>query len=489
MSSLFRRSYVDKKTGRRIKTSKWYGKYADGDGVARRVPLSANKAAAQAMLAELTRRAEMERAGVRDPYRDHRSRPLAAHLTDWQAALTADGNTAEYVTLKVSRARRVIDAACFRFVPDLSASKVQTVLAGMRGGERCSAQTSNHYLGAVKQFARWLVADRRTADNPLAHIEGGNVRLDRRHVRRDFTDDELARVIQAAETAGERRHLPGPDRAVLYTVAAYTGLRASELASLTPGSFDLSDRPTVTVAAGYSKHRREDVVPLHPDLVRRLVPWLAGKPAGVRLWPGTWASSKGAGKLLRLDTDAARAAWIGEAGDDAERTRRESSDFLLYRDRAGRVIDFHALRHTFISRLVRAGVAPKDAQTLARHSTITLTMDRYAHTGGDESAIAVGRLPALPVAPAANLTGPVAGPKLAPTGDSGGSPVMTGGGADGSGGATPDSSQTVDNEGDRGELIATDERRGRDSNPRNPFGFSGFRDRCLKPLEPPLRAN
>ena len=42
--------------------------------------------------------------------------------------------------------------------------------------------------------------------------------------------------------------------------------------------------------------------------------------------------------------------------------------------------DFHALRHSFISNLVRAGVSPKVAQQLARHSTITLTMDRYAHT-------------------------------------------------------------------------------------------------------------
>ena len=37
-----------------------------------------------------------------------------------------------------------------------------------------------------------------------------------------------------------------------------TGLRADELASLTPASFDLkTDPPTITIAAGYSKHRRE----------------------------------------------------------------------------------------------------------------------------------------------------------------------------------------------------------------------------------------
>jgi hypothetical protein len=43
------------------------------------------------------------------------------------------------------------------------------------------------------------------------------------------------------------------------------------------------------------------------------------------------------------------------------------------------VYDFHALRHPLITDLVVTGVYPKDAQVLARHSTITLTLDRYTH--------------------------------------------------------------------------------------------------------------
>lgn len=42
-----------------------------------------------------------------------------------------------------------------------------------------------------------------------------------------------------------------------------------------------------------------------------------------------------------------------------------------------------------------AVVAPKDAKELARHSSITLTMDRYAHIGLTETAAAVGLLPAV----------------------------------------------------------------------------------------------
>src|SRR5262249_28678826 len=156
--------------------------------------------------------------------------------------------------------------------------------------------------------------------------------------------------------------LTGPDREMLYLVSVYTGLRASELASLTPAAFALDTAPaTLTVGAAYAKHRREDVVPLHSELVGRLRPWLAGKCPGRPVWPGKWARDKQAGVMLKTDLATARAAWLAEAGP-ADRERREQSPFLAYRDADGRVADFHALRHTFITRLVKSGVRPKEAQ-------------------------------------------------------------------------------------------------------------------------------
>ncbi len=61
----------------------------------------------------------------------------------------------------------------------------------------------------------------------------------------------------------------------------------------------------------------------------------------------------------------------------------------------GRVCDFHALRHSFVSALARGGVHPKVAQQLARYSTITLTMDRYSHTVVGELAAGLQALPDL----------------------------------------------------------------------------------------------
>jgi hypothetical protein len=257
-------------------SAKWYAKYRDRSGRLLLKPLSPNKDAAKLMLAELLKRVENEKAGVRDVFADHGTAPLSAHLSDWMEVLAAGGNTADYVRLKVSRVQKLIESCRFVFLGDLSASAVEAALADMRENPRCGIQSSNHYLGAVKKFARWLVKDRRMADNPLAHLEGGNVRLDRRHDRRDLSEQELGRVFTAARAGDTFRKLSGPDRAMLYLTSVYTGLRASELASLTPESFALDARPTVTVAAAYSKRRREDAVPLHPDIVARLRPWLAG---------------------------------------------------------------------------------------------------------------------------------------------------------------------------------------------------------------------
>src|SRR5262249_10348324 len=141
-----------------------------------------------------------------------------------------------------------------------------------------SIASCNHILTAVKMFTRWLVKDRRTGDNPIAHLSAANAKLDRRVVPRDLSGEELAVLLGASRTGKTRWALTGSDREMLYRVAVMTGLRASELASLTPESFALTvETPTVTVQAGYSKHRREDVLPLHPDLVHRLRPWLAAK--------------------------------------------------------------------------------------------------------------------------------------------------------------------------------------------------------------------
>jgi hypothetical protein len=69
---------------------------------------------------------------------------------------------------------------------------------------------------------------------------------------------------------------------------------------------------------------------------------------------------------------------------------------IPYQDAPGRFFDFHSLRGQFISGLAAGDVHPKVAQVLARHSTVTLTMDHDTHVDVLDVTGALDRLPALP---------------------------------------------------------------------------------------------
>ena len=100
-------------------------------------------------------------------------------------------------------------------------------------------------------------------------------------------------------------------------------------------------------------------------------------------------------EMFRADLNDARQAWLTSYKSQEQRKEAEQSSFLAYVDEAGRYADFHALRHTLGSNLAAGGVHPKTAQRLMRHSTITLTMDRYTHVRQEDLAVAVNALPDL----------------------------------------------------------------------------------------------
>lgn len=398
---------------KKIKSRVWRGKYRDADGVLQDVSLCKNKEAARQLLADKDRHAERQAAGMVDPFADHRKKPLKEHIADFRNHLESKGDCADHVKLTESRVRSVIEGCRFQRIPDVSASRISDWLKEQRDGGM-GISTSNGYLIAVKSFMNWLVKDRRTNVSPLVHLSRLNADVDVRRKRRHLSDDDFGRLLKAAREGGAVCGLSGQDRETLYLTAGYTGLRASELASLTAASFDFgSDPPTVKVAAGYSKHRREDVLPVQSDLAERLREWLQNRSDGEgespavlsiqkaantkpdALWPGTWAENRHGAEMLREDLQKARSTWIDEAKTPKEKSQRERSDTLQYLDDSGRVFDFHALRHQFISMLARAGVHPKTAQELARHSTITLTMDHYTHVGLHDLSGALAKLPTL----------------------------------------------------------------------------------------------
>jgi integrase len=419
------------------KSTKWYGRVP---GSSKPIPLSANKVAAQQMLAALVNKAELGKVGITDPFESHRNRPLSEHLIDWENALRAGGASPKHVRQTVACARRIMEGCQFVLAADFSASRVQRFVADLRKNAKASStfdpakehytkrelaallgvkpsaipsllrrhrlnavgngkarrypkstadalramrsrgksiKTSNLYLDSIKHFASWMVRDRRMPENPLTHLSGGNVKLDRRHDRRCLSLDELRSVIQVARQSGRPfRGLAGHDRAILYSVACASGFRAAELASLTPSDFDVSsDPPTVTLAAENAKNGRTAVQPLPPDVAAALRDYLSGRPVSEHVWPGTWHEK--AADMLRLDLECANIPYS-----------IDGTDGPLY-------ADFHSLRHAFVAMLDRSGATLKEAMQLARHSDPKLTMAVYGRAQLHDLGAAVNRLPSL----------------------------------------------------------------------------------------------
>jgi len=389
MASLYKktRTVVDPTSGRKrkVKSGKWWGKYRDTlTRQVKRVPLYGDKQASETKLRELVKRADRAAVGDLDPFEEHRRRSLHDHLKDYDAYLRAKNRDPAHIALTIGRIQTVLDGCKFVRFADVSPSGVLGFLADLRvpaDEERrpLSASTSNGYLTAIKAFLNWMKKDRRAPDNPISHLSKLSTETDTRRGRRPLTAEEIARLVEAARIGRPIQTIPGPDRAMLYMLAVWTGLRRGELASLTRRSFNLGVEPTVSVAAAYSKRRRQDVIPLHAEVARLVEGWLADKrdlPADEPLLP---VAHRQTAKMIRKDLEAARRSWLEAARDPAEREAREKSDFLTYQDEDGLYADFHAARHTFVSNLARAGVSPKVTQELARHSDIRLTMDVYTH--------------------------------------------------------------------------------------------------------------
>jgi integrase len=347
----------------------------------RRVPLAANREVARQMLAALVLASERGEVRLEDRTTEAGKTPLATHLADFAAWMRSrpDDVSEKQIGQTLHRVRSVFDACNFQYPGEIDADAVAAYLADRRrlpkrnGG--LSIQSSNHYATAVSTFCRWMSDPRRRRmpSNPMGGAGRGNVKLDRRHDRRDLSADELQRLFDATlATNAFSCDLSPADRHWLYRIAAYTGFRRSELASLTPDSFDLA-APTVAVEAGYTKNRQPAKQPLPAALAASLAPWLSEKPAGQLLWPGVKWQNQSA-RMIRKDLEA--------AGIPYEVKGAAGSQFA----------DFHSLRHTFITMLARNGVHPKEAQALARHSTISLTMDRYTHADASALAEAVVRL-------------------------------------------------------------------------------------------------
>jgi integrase len=201
-----------------------------------------------------------------------------------------------------------------------------------------------------------------------------------RHLRAEsaekgtFTPEQIARLLEVAQ--GD---WPG-----LILAGYYTGARLGDLARLKWEAIDLVDR---SIAFTQKKTRVKIKVPIHPELLDYLLSRSVQDDGCKPLFPRL-CKMPGPGKS-GLSMSFKR--LMARAGIDDGVARERKGD-------AGRSVSrlsFHSLRHSFVSALANAGVAPELRQKLSGHLD-SVSHATYSHHELETLREALGTIARLP---------------------------------------------------------------------------------------------
>lgn len=394
MGYLFRQRYT--RGGVTHKSEKWYGEYRDKNGKIRRVPLSTDKQAAKAMLADLERVAERRKAGLIDDYADARKAVTGGMVAEYLSHLALKGDGERHIADTTRLLNTVIRECGFATLADLRADTLDGFLARLKKRGR-SARTINTYRQAAMGFGNWLVRLKKAMPfNPLA--ESTKAQGETRVKRRALPLDDLRRLLDVARTRPLRdRQMvrsgvnkgtltanvrpdvrakmdrQGRMRVLLYRAAFYTGLRRGELKALRVNHMSLDGNgPFLRLPGAFTKNKQQATLPLLPDFAVELRDWI--RDEGIS--PGGVVFPVGPDVAKHLKRDL-RAAGIPVIDDQ------------------GRIFDFHALRKCTGTYLNKLGVPITTAKEMLRHSTVELTAGVYNDGDLHDLRGAVEKLPSL----------------------------------------------------------------------------------------------
>lgn len=291
---------------------------------------------------------------------------IVDHVDAWEAALRRRERVPAHIAAHVGRVRLAVGRMGWSTLVDLTADAVERLVADLRKDTedhwRRSASTANHYVVALKHFAKWCVGATLLPVDPLAKVRKIAV-LEKVKVRRALPPDDVAKLLE---------YTKDQPRGWLYRLAVETGFRFGELMSLTPDSFTLGKQPAVTVRASYSrKAKRDRTVPLLQSTAKELQKWLANCNREQHLFAGLIPRPELAAPILRGDLAAAGVDVV----DD---------------------LDFHCLRHTFCTRLGRTGIDLQTFMSLTGHRTAAVALG-YIHDDEGERRKAIAVAQALSV--------------------------------------------------------------------------------------------
>ncbi len=381
-----------KKTAKGKKSKKWYGAYVDsrtGERVVR--ALYPDKVASRKALNDLVEESNRSAAGVIDRFAKWRKTLLADHIRDYLDDCEHEGQVARHIHTKTTDLNRMIKQINAVWLSDLEPNAVKRHLHTLKKQD-LSNRKVNIVRANVVALVNWCVANGRCPDNPLSMITKLNEDLDKRRERRAYTDEEIVLLLNTAEKRSEdnfrrcnrgvnkgkltnkvtdaalaKARAQGQYKRQVYSFAVQTGLRRNEIIQLRWSDIDLTAM-SIKVRIEVGKADREDEVPIMPDLLPELVNY---KPDGVKPTDLVFPHGITNSTAFNLDLD--------HAG-------------IVRKNEQNQYVDFHALRHTTATNLVRAGMLPMDLKDFMRHSRIETTMKFYVHTNMKDMHAAISRL-------------------------------------------------------------------------------------------------
>lgn len=288
-----------------------------------------------------------------EPSHRHVDKTIAQHLHDYISDLRAEGRSPKYVDLCEARINAMIAGCKFKTIKAIEPRAIKGWLAGKRENVM-SVGTSTLYAANIKGFSRWLARHDRLPKDPLALMAAkpkGDVPVTFR--RRSLTDAEFDKLIKSVKPQ-KVRGLSADQRKMLYRVGRVTGYRAHELSTIRPMDCKLEgDAVSIEIACTISKRRKADRQLLPSATVKQLVKFIKGKPRDRDLWPGRWFRK--ARRMLAIDLEGSGVKTETEEGR----------------------IDFHSLRHTFVTNVVSSGAPLPLVMQLARLSSPELVKRSY----------------------------------------------------------------------------------------------------------------
>lgn len=324
----------------------WHVVYYDAAGKQKWVKGYTDKRETQGLAYRLEDEKRKILNGHSDPKSDarrlDRAKPVEEHIAEYKLALEAPGNSTNHISYTIADIKRFFDFSEVPHAEAVTRSDVDRWVKSLKDSEVDSLSTVNRRVGSVKAFLKALHQRGTLTEYVLYRYPKLKTLGHERRRRRALTPDEQRILIPKTP----------PLRREVYRFALLTGARYIQMATLTVGNVNFKEH-TVVLQAKDNRHRnREQVIPLHPDLEADLRKRCKNKENTERVFPDLPAKHAAA-KLIREDCAA--------AGVD-------TTD-----------IDFHALRHSFITSLATANVHPKIVQQLAGHANIETTLKHYTH--------------------------------------------------------------------------------------------------------------